>query len=483
VRLLFVFLLGVFSFLHLHRMGTVSPTWDEGGDAAIVDCIQKTGNPFACLADISQTRLPFFIHAFAGPAFGAERPHYLVSFVFSLATFLLVYFYARWRFGTAIATLAAALMATSPQWLASGRMVLTHSSVIFAFFTTAAFLAAFEFAEGGAPHPALRATLSPPGGERGLGMVLVCAIAAGLAAASSPLGVLNGLVILAVYRRFAWRDLLFFPVGAIAFFAGSVIYVKPENFRALVIACTLGERFPFWNFFETGSPDAPWWFPFVVLFAKVGPWWLLLAAVCAFRAKLERPLVAFVIAFFVNLLIKGAVFHYETPHHQVQFYPVLFLVMATLIVRAWRPWVGAAVAIAFAIQTWDVVRFFPNYLFYGSQYGDRFIGEFYGPAVMHAQDKDAVVAVVDRILSTDPRARILVADHNALESNNPRVVPFSKRDPGATYEYAFVDRLYARHFRMPGRDEFNAHLGAHYVPYFEHTFPPNVWMYRVMRLR
>src|SRR5687768_14325410 len=48
----FAALLGVFAFLHLHRLGAISPTWDEGGDAAIVDCIQKTRDPFACLADI-----------------------------------------------------------------------------------------------------------------------------------------------------------------------------------------------------------------------------------------------------------------------------------------------------------------------------------------------------------------------------------------------------------------------------------------------
>jgi hypothetical protein len=154
-----------------------------------------------------------------------------------------------------------------------------------------------------------------------------------------------------------------------------------------------------------------------------------------------------------------------------------------VIVRAWRPWIAVAVAIAFAIQTWDVVRFFPNYLFYGSQYGERFIGEFYGPAVMHDQDKDPINAEIDRLFAREPRARILVADHNALERNDPRIVLFSQRDPNATYEYAFVDHLYGVHFHFPERDPFNAFLAEHYAPAFTYEFPPHVWMYRLLRHR
>lgn len=466
---LFALLLVAFAILHLYRLGVISPTWDEGGDAAIVDCIQRLRDPFACTGDISQTRLPFYIHALAGPAYGDERPHYLVSFVFSLLTFLMTYGYARRRFGAAIATLTAALFVTSPQLLASGRMLLTHSNIIFAFFSTASFLAMFEYAENGRRR-----------------WLIVCALASGLAAASHPLALFNGLGLAGVYlaaRRYAWRDLVYFPIAAAAFFASSVIYIKPENFRALVDACLLGFVYPFWNYFGTGSTSAPWWFPFVILVVKIGPWWLVLAAVCVFRARLEKTLIAFTAALFIDLLLKGAVFHYETPHHQVQFYPVLCLVIAALIVRAWRPSVAIAVAAAFAIQTWDVIRFFPNYLFYGSQYGERFIGEFYGPAVMHAQDKDPVNREIDRILAAEPQARILVADTNALERADPRIIPFSKRDPRQRYEYAFVDRLYATHFRFPERDAFNAYVAANYVPHYTYDFPPHVWMYRVMRRR
>ena len=48
-----------FAFLHLYRLGAVTYTWDEGSDLGIVSCLQQTHDPFACLDDISQTRLPF----------------------------------------------------------------------------------------------------------------------------------------------------------------------------------------------------------------------------------------------------------------------------------------------------------------------------------------------------------------------------------------------------------------------------------------
>jgi hypothetical protein len=469
-HLLFALILAAFTFLHLHRQGEVSITWDEGGDLGIVECIQKNG-PFACLVDISQTRLPFLIHAAAGPAWeNRHRPHYQVSLIFNLLTLIVLYAFARRGYGAGVATLTAALYATSIQVLASGRMLLSHGNIVFAFFSTASFVAILLFAREG------RWRWLP-----------LCAIASGCAAASHPLGLFNGLAILAVYltsRRFAWRDLAFFPIAAATFFASSVIYVKPENFLALAKACTTpGNTFPYWNYLGTGATTAPWWFPWLMTIVKIGPWWLLLAAACAFRARLDRQLTAFLLGFAANLVLKGAVFHYETPHHQVQWYAVLLLAIAVLIVRAWNRWVMVAVATCFAIQLVDVVRFFPHYLFYGSQYGERFVGEFYGPAVMHAQGRDPLNRAIDRILMSDPAALILVADNNILGRNDPRVVPFTKRDPNATYQYAFVDRLYGVHFRFPERDAFNELLAREYEPYWTYYFPPRMWVYRIYRRR
>ena len=464
-----------FAFVHRHRMSEVSITWDEGGDLGIVQCIQEKGTPFDCLLDISQTRFPYLLHSMVGPPWKrGHRPHYVLSAVFNLLTLLLVYSYARRVHGTAVATVLAALYATCIPLLASGRMLMSHSNIILTFFTTASFVAIVLFARGG--------------GRR---WIVVCAVASGLAAASSVLAGFNGLAILAIYaaaRRFAWRDLWFFPIAAATFFASSVIYVDPDNLRALVEASRQPMLFGFWNVFGTGSPYAPWWFPWLMLVVKVGPWWLLLAAICAFRARLDRYLLAFLGGFAVNLALKGLVFRYETPHHQVQWYPLLLLAIAVLIVDAatvkrWSRPVMVAFAVCLTIQVADVVRFFPHYLFYSAQYGPRFIGEFYGPAVMHAQGRDPLYLTVERILREDRSALMLVADNNILGWDHPQIVPFSKRDPQARYAYAFVDRLYGEHLRFPERDAYNALLAARYETHWTYYFPPNVWVYRILRFR
>ena len=293
----------------------------------------------------------------------------------------------------------------------------------------------------------------------------------------------------AMTRRFAWRDLLFIPIAIATFFATSIIYLKPALLVKLIRACMLSNVYPFWNYLGLGSPHAPWYFSLVVVGIKIGPWWLVLAAAC-YATALHRPrrmqtafLAAFGIALLINFALKGFVFHYDAPHHQVQFYPLVCLFVSALILehRLTKPLI-AAIAICFAIHLYDVIRFFPNYLFYGAQYGDRFIGEFYGPAVMHGQDRGPVNAYIDTLIARNPNVKILVADNNALERPEPNFVPFTKRDPAVRYEYAFVDRLYGVHFRFPERDAYDAYLAANYREEYTYWFPTRKWMYRLLKL-
>ena len=370
----FVLIFAAFAFLHLFRMASISPTWDEGTDIGIVQCLSATHDPFACLADISQTRLPFYIHATVAAITPRIKAQYAVSFIASALTLFLLYAFARREFGVSVATMTAALYVTSPQLLASGRMLMTHANILFTLFTTASFIAFYEFSK-----------------DRRLRWLVISAISFGLATSCSILGVFNGIFIVVFYaitRRAAWRDLMFLPIAVTTFFATSVIYLKPALLSALIRACSLQEVYPFWNYLGLGSPHAPWYFSLVVFVIKIGPWWLALAAVCWFISRRPAPdtiqrafLAAFIIGLGINFALKGFVFHYDAPHHQVQFYPLVYLTIAAVLLgyefrrRVSVPLV-AAIAACFAIQLYDVVRFFPNYLFYGSQYGDRFIGEF-----------------------------------------------------------------------------------------------------------
>jgi hypothetical protein len=527
----FALLFAAFAFLHLYRIASISPTWDEGTDIGIIQCLNATHDPFACLDDISQTRLPFYIHAAVLALTTRIEAQYVVSFLASALTLLLLYFFGRREFGVAVATMTAALYVTSPQLLASGRMLMTHSNILFTLFTTTSFIAFYYAVEarrrlafhggedaaepaGGTPafQPMLHGSsentqsaggtlASSPAGQAASrrltpAAATLSAIAFGLATSCSILGVFNGIFIAVFYamtilreRRASWLDLTFLPVAVATFFATSIIYLKPANFDALIRACRLPDVYPFWNYLNLGSPHAPWYFSLVVFVIKIGPWWLALSAVCAFfvspaGATRRAFLFAFAMALAINFALKSFGFRYDAPHHQVQFYPLVYLAIAAVCLgsrrRAPAPLI-AAIGVCFAIQCFDVVRFFPNYLFYGSQYGERFIGEFYGPAVMHAQDRGPVNAYIDALLARNPGVKILVEDHNALERPEPNFVPFTKRDPATRYEYVFVDRLYAVHFRFPERDAFNRYVAAYYVDDYTYDFPVHVWMYKVMK--
>ncbi|MGA8809901.1 MAG: glycosyltransferase family 39 protein [Thermoanaerobaculia bacterium] len=521
----FVLLFAAFTFLHLHRMASISPTWDEGTDVAITQCLAKTHDPFACLDDISQTRLPYFIHAPVLMLTPSIKAQYAISFIASALTLLMLYAFARREFGLGVATMTAALYVTSPQILASGRMLMTHSNMLFTLFTTASLIAFYYFVRSRLPGPPTRTDRSvcatPAGVSATTGAdseetaercgtdTLVCAfdirqtgnrkpwlilsaVAFGLATSCSILGVFDGIGILVLYvmaRRYAWRDLLFIPIAIATFFATSVIYLNPTLLVKLIRACTLTNVYPFWNYLNLGSPHAPRYFSLVVFVIKIGPWWLALAAAC-YATTLHRPrrlqttfLAAFGLAMLINFALKGFVFRYDAPHHQVQFYPLVCLGIAAIVLehRMTRLLI-AAIVLCGALQLSDVVRFFPNYLFYGAQYGDRFIGEFYGPAVMHAQDRGPVNTYIDTLIAREPNVKILVADHNALERPEANFVPFTKRDPAVRYEYAFIDRLYGVHFRFPEGDAYNAYIAANYAEGYTYYFPTHKWMYRVLKL-
>jgi hypothetical protein len=490
-NIVFAIIFAAFAFLHLYRMASISPTWDEGTDIAIIHCLAATHDPFACLDDISQTRLPFYIHAAALAVTTRIEAQYINSFLASALTLLMLYRFARRELGLAVATMTAALYVTSPQLLAAGRMLMTHANILFTLFTTASFIAFYYAVEARSRGDAVS--------KRWL---VIGAIAFGLATSCSILGVFNGIFIAVFYamtilreRRAAWVDLTFLPIAVAAFFASSIIYLKRVNLAALIRACTLPAVYPFWNYVNLGSPHAPWYFSLVIFAIKIGPWWIGLTAICWLISRRPAPrtlqrafLVSLAIALAINFALKGFVFRYDAPHHQVQFYPLVYLgIAAVCLSHEFRRRVSApliaAVAVCFAIQICDVIRFFPNYLFYGSQYGDRFIGEFYGPAVMHAQDRGPVNAHIDALLAGDPSVKILVADHNALERPEPNFVPFTKRDPAARYDYAFVDRLFATHVHFPESDAFNRYVAANYVDDYTYEFPVKVWMYKVMRRR
>lgn len=468
--------------LLLFRLGSISWTWDETIDMRIVSCLQRSKDPFSCRGDISQTRLPMYLHAVVAMLTPGRAAHYVLSAFFALGNAVLVFIFTRTHFGTRTALLAMALVATSPAVLASGRMLMSHSNVMLTTFTLVAVVAYDRFDRSG-----------------NRGFVWLSAASFGLALASSVLGLFTALVLFPLWlfgsrHRRLWHPLVYGVAAAAVFFASTIIYLRPENLTALARETLNPHTYPEWNYLQLGTSFAPRWFSPLLFAVRIGPWWGALFAVAPLvlltgssdRRSRRTSLIIWG-AFLALMLLKSGVFRYDAPHQQVPWYPLVAVVVAATVMelirrfRNYRPVLFGALVVLLGAHVHDTVRFFPNYLFYGAQHGDRFIGEFYGPAVMHKQDRTDTDRHIDDLIAGNPDVRILMADKNVFERNGEHFIRFSDRDPSRDYEFALVDRVYATHLRSPGRDDYNAFLAANYTVVWSHGFPTQKWAYRILQ--
>jgi 4-amino-4-deoxy-L-arabinose transferase-like glycosyltransferase len=467
--------------------GEVAWSWDEEVDMTIVSCLADSPSPFDCRRDISQTRVPFYIH-WVVEELGGGTGHYLLSAAFALLNVVLVFVVARARLGPTPALVAAALTGTAPAVLASARMLLSHSNVIFTTFSLLTLLFLDRFCRSGS----VRA-------------LWLSAVGYGLALGSSMLAMflaipVAGLWLLCSRQR---RLALAIPYGLIAvvvFFASTVIYLRPANLELLIEQTVRPHTVPWpdWNYLGLGTTVAPRWFSPLLFGIRVGPWWFVAFLVaplvlhrCRHRLPPDATRFALVLwgSFALNMLLKSGVFQYDAPHQQAPWFPLVFIVIAGAVVAGLRQLenpmqviAASAVVLAAGLQFVDAQRFWPNYLFYGSQYGQHFIGEFYGPASIHRQDRDDIDRELDRLIRERPDVKVLMADHNMFERHGAPFVAFTSRQPAERYEFALLDRLYGTHLEYPERDAYNEFLEAEgYEPYRTHHFPVGEWAYMILR--
>ena len=116
-----------FFFIHIYRMGSITFTGDEEADARIAECYIQSKNPFSCAHDITQTRLPYYIHTIFYLIFGSftgKYTHYIVSLIFGLTNLILIYLFTKKNFNESIARITLLLIVTSIPLLISSRMPL-----------------------------------------------------------------------------------------------------------------------------------------------------------------------------------------------------------------------------------------------------------------------------------------------------------------------------------------------------------------------
>lgn len=491
---IFLCILVVFCALHLVSMGTVTPTADEATDLSIVSCLTTLKNPFACTADISQVRLPYYLHALLvpimTPLFGSNA-HYGVSFLFSCFSLVLMYLFARRITNQTTATLTAALMTLSIPLLTSGRMLLTHANTIFVFTTILTVFSFWYYLE-----------------RESFARLSGVAIAFGLSVASSVLGIFTGLLLLLWYaltrtREKKWRvrTFLIIPFSVVVFFAVTLIYLRPENVQELFAAVLHTSPPSYWNYASTGSPYAPIWFSALLFVIKGTPWWtvlFVLGGVFIFSAHGElanttkRFLQSVGMWIAVVAVLKSVIFRYDAPHHQAHLFPFVLLIASVGIVHistllrsrkilAWL-WYAVIGGLMF-LQALSVLWFFPNLAFFGSQFGSRFIGEFYGPAVMHCQNRDHFITSLAPLIASGESLVVPDAPSCLEYPRIPGGIPFSRAASKDTpYRYAVSDMLVTNHYkRSEAQEKYQQFLVDSCVPLFSLTFPPQVPAYTLFR--
>jgi hypothetical protein len=109
------------------------------------------------------------------------------------------------------------------------------------------------------------------------------------------------------------------------------------------------------------------------------------------------------------------------------------------------------------------------------------LGEFYGPAVIHAQDSGQVKKELDKIVHTNPDVKILIYPGNVVEQKDKGFVYFSEREPNECYDFAFAEWLYLNHWRIPESNLYKEYLSEQYAEFYTHYFPLKIWMYKIYK--
>ena len=467
-----------FAFFIIYQTGSISLSFDEISDSNIADCYQQTKNPLLCPEDITQTRFPHYLHAalrsilFFLPSSGVDHA---ITIIFCLTSFILICWFAKKEFNQRVANFTALGIATSIPLIASGKLILTHSNAIFATITLGAIITFYYFVKNNQTK-----------------YLIYSAFLYGLSIASSLVGVTTFFFFIIFYllgaksrKALPTKIFLFLIISIATFFIFSVIHTQPQHLNQLIAETQLFRNW--FNYLGLGHFFAPAWFSLVLFVVKISPWWAILFFISIKYLlpvkKNNIPKIFLLSAFIfiiVYLVIKSIYFKYDAPHHQLVLYYLAYLLIGytfySLFTAIKKPvrkiLLASLLGLMVIAQIYYLILFFPNLLFYGHQYGDRMIGEIYGPAVVLCQDFDQVETELKKIVAAGHTPIVL----NGLcfnYSDLPRDY-FYYLDKQYTFhhQYVYTDVLMAEHFQLvPQKKAYQEYLKRKCQKYFSHSFP------------
>ncbi|MFA7379360.1 MAG: glycosyltransferase family 39 protein [Bacteroidia bacterium] len=474
--LLSTVLLGI---ILLWNYGSTGTTYDETADLRITRELKEGGSPFANIEIPSQTRLVYYLHAIAESISKKALVHYLISALSILLLMPLWYFFLYKHHSKRAANVILVLMLSSVPLITAGRHLLTHSNATFTLFFSLTFIQLYLF-------------LSTQKTKH----LLVSGIYWGFSIALSLLGVfavLPFLLLVTFFRKQEGVNLknLFIFAGAalLTFLASTIIYCDPVILQAAIKEALEGHEYTYWNYFNTGKTQAPYWFSLVLFTVKAHPvvvLILLYSCVVLGRSEilLHRFFAAVSIGVFLFLWVKSGVFHYDAPHHQVQFFPSVYAAISITVVdflQKKQRLINAIAVVALLHQGIMMYPCYPNLLFYGAQYGERFIGQFYGPAVVHGLGVSELHKEINDLIAEESDTKILKQETSATRLSGEHLVNVAERDSHIVYPYAVASYLDLHHLQHHDSKIFAELLKNEYVPVKTFYYPYGVAMFTLYK--
>jgi hypothetical protein len=472
-----IIVLSLYVFICFHQELPNINTADEKVDSRIVTCYADTLDPLECQEDITQARLPYYIHALAKvylrSIFGRSI-HHVVSMAFGAATIVLIYLFALKETNEKTAILSICLLATSMQFLSSSRMALSQSNIIFTALTTATAIAFYYFIK-----------------TDNTKTLILSAILYGLTVASNLLGVLIPLLLIIFYIISGKRTpkatyLIFLPVAVIIFFLASPVYLKSENIEETITLITTTPTPEEWNYLGTYNVRTPWFFSYVLFTVKMTPWWtILFIYTIAYMnkktdlcGKFSKSILIYVL---VILFIKSAKYGYDNPHHQVNIYPLVCftiaynieLIYSALKSKWWETAFSTIIALMFTLQLSQIYLFYPYMHFYGSQYGKQFVGSIYGPAVLTVPDIRSDNALIKRMTNDQKILDIFQFCRDMRVKKKFRA--FKEGEYKSSRKYAIIDYLWGDHWEYEPmcRQLYREYIRTNCEKIYSNRFPVN----------
>ncbi len=392
--------------LRIYQLHIPSYTWDEVTDREIAWSYILNGDLTHADREFSQARLPIYLEALVIKYWGdSEAKLRAIGVTAGLISLFVIWRLGNKVFGSPTGLIAMALSSFNPYHLMISRLSGTHSGAVSALFYTLALWFMIEFWSIWRKHPP-----SPLSSKEKLWLLLFGTVA-GIATGAKLTGILLNinLILVLITSGNAWKKnfgwiLLTGMLWLVFFLLASPIYLSPHNIIAAWEDQAMHwEQIRGYQFLGNVYETLPIWYwatvvpikftipvALAVLFQVI---WL-----CSHWRKITAAQRLTIINLFPLLILSFR--NWQSPTYTAILIGPFFILAGQTLVQLGQRFVDAytqrkplwkklLIALSFLWLIMENARVLiithPDYLMTGYDFGDKVIGQFWGPAVYHCQ--------------------------------------------------------------------------------------------------